>query len=569
MKTIVQIFLLVCVVCCGYTYAAVTQAEAERACGPVAVGSPFDTQCKKYIGVSDYFEGCVEHVLREDSLAASSLPINSGYSSCAGIATAFGEPVPTIFPVNCGATTVITRSEVKPGAAYTITFRAYDINGAAKTTGGDDFTVVGEPAPLTSGTPVDNGDGTYTFTTTLPECDEVVSTPFSLLVQCRGFEEGPSDPSSVETCATYHGNGDPHFIGYWKQPFDYQGVGDYYLATFGNIVVQNRQQQTCGAPGASCNVGVAVKFGNTSKLELFTGPSFKLNGIIAPVPGVGQTLNVTNNGDSIARTSSSSYVIRTSVGKIDVIDYGTFFNLFVTARKAITQGLFSPQGRNGEPFGAYYTIARPFGDSWRVQNESDSVFTYPTNTFDTINQPNANQTYECDATPAIVAKAEAACQLLSAEGDLATQCAQFVPTTAQSYQACLFDILCTGDDSFAQNSLDIYGDECIKKANTTIALPTSARQCTTDGTGLTSPRPLFATSIFTIIARDSKGVRKPTGGDVFQITSSPRPVTFNKIDHNNGSQTVLYTLALPGIYTISIKTGGIHIQGSPYTVTAA
>ena len=77
-------------------------------------------------------------------------------------------------------------------------------------------------------------------------------------------------------------------------------------------------------------------------------------------------------------------------------------------------------------------------------------------------------------------------------------------------------------------------------------------------------------NLFTIIACDAAGVRRPTGGDEFEVRIHAGGVKLRcgVTDNGDGSYTVSYNPELSGEYSIDVTLSGEHLPGSPYTCYA-
>ena len=76
--------------------------------------------------------------------------------------------------------------------------------------------------------------------------------------------------------------------------------------------------------------------------------------------------------------------------------------------------------------------------------------------------------------------------------------------------------------------------------------------------------------MFTIIACDAAGVRRPIGGDEFEVRIHAGGVKLRcgVTDNGDGSYTVSYNPELSGEYSIDVTLSGEHLPGSPYTCYA-
>ncbi|EKX46192.1 hypothetical protein GUITHDRAFT_163003 [Guillardia theta CCMP2712] len=98
--------------------------------------------------------------------------------------------------------------------------------------------------------------------------------------------------------------------------------------------------------------------------------------------------------------------------------------------------------------------------------------------------------------------------------------------------------------------------------------PTHANGCSAAGPGITGGYTGIETS-FMIHARDYYGNSRTSGGDIFNVEIGGTASARSRIrDNENGTYTVAYTPEIGGDYYISVKHGGIDIQGSPFTVSS-
>jgi hypothetical protein len=68
----------------------------------------------------------------------------------------------------------------------------------------------------------------------------------------------------------------------------------------------------------------------------------------------------------------------------------------------------------------------------------------------------------------------ASCAPLSASGSLTKQCTPYIDNTDDVYQACLFDIMVSGELNFGDGDVDAYAAQCSMLAaqvNVTISMP--------------------------------------------------------------------------------------------------
>jgi len=209
--------------------------------------------------------------------------------------------------------------------------------------------------------------------------------------------------------------------------------------------------------------------------------------------------------------------------------------------------------------------ASPFGDSWMINTANDGIFTYTTAVpFDSIYRPNAPQNYDgCGETP-FAPQAREACSILNSTSSLAQQCAG-IEDVSMYYNWCVTDAICTGQLFSVDTLVSTVSAKCQRKANVTLALPTSAARSKASGPGLASTVTRLTTVQFNITSYDALGRRVTTGGSPFQVAAAPA-LTILRRDNNDGTYTHSYSPIIARTYTINITKSSAHIDGSPFTV---
>lgn len=115
------------------------------------------------------------------------------------------------------------------GPTTSISFQIADNNNG-------DYTVVYTPAI----------PGNYVFSIKLGGIENIAGSPFPVAIS------GATNPAtSALTCQSW---GDPHFVMFNGNTFNFQGYGEYVLAQLGDLDVQVRQQPC--ASGVTCNMAV-------------------------------------------------------------------------------------------------------------------------------------------------------------------------------------------------------------------------------------------------------------------------------------------------------------------------
>jgi hypothetical protein len=115
----------------------------------------------------------------------------------------------------------------------------------------------------------------------------------------------------------------------------------------------------------------------------------------------------------------------------------------------------------------------------------------------------------------------------------------------------------------------------LMRARVTGGAPTAAVKCEVTGAGIERLVAGVPTQL-QIVARDSNGVRRGAGGDVFTVTmrvaGSANELKADVADKGDGSYSASYTVPLRpegDRCTVSVCLKGVHVAGSPFTVPVA
>jgi len=391
------------------------------------------------------------------------------------------------------------------------------------------------------------------------------------------------------TCISW---GDPHITPY--TPNDYgntlsspgvQEPGDFVLATFGpagSAGTTVYEGQTLWVNGAYVNYQALVQNGGNTVSVLY-GNLF-INGNPITLAN-GQSVQV--GTIHVTQTATDAYTITTPQGYVQValIGAGTTSNytdITVVVTNAVGPlgglcgsypGPFDPDASSssdddGTKRKRTTAVTRAqFIQSWHVPFEDDP-FVYASEAEWLLANPANFPSFGGNPPTQFETLALASCAALLS-GPLVNQCGSFDDPSFW-YQACLDDVLLSGDARFAQSAVASYSFHCFATApaGLVIVLPLQPRSSTAT---ILNTADQGLETIFTIQARDVTGNPITTGGYTFIITyTGPDPkLTFTIVDNNDGTYTVSYTATVAGSYEIHIygSDGVSDIENSPFAVT--
>jgi len=379
--------------------------------------------------------------------------------------------------------------------------------------------------------------------------------------------------------------GDPHIIPYPNGRNDLyspgsQQPGTYTLSKTGvagdpDYLIIQADQQLCrpNVAGVYCNKRIILKtLGHVVEIK---GDTVTIDGVVTSVTG---TLQV-GNGLNVTKLGTNNYVVTYPNGQVQYQTISYYGEVYITATHGPlpTGGVCTPiLGPNFNYTSGRSPQVSPYNFlfSWRARDMSEDLFNYSDyltwRAANPLDFPPSNGT--CTTTNQTLSDAALyICAPLAANSSLARQCAALVPTAPINfvYQACLDDVICTGDYSFAPSAIDAYSKRCSANAGpgVTIVLPTSGANSAASGPGLASSIGVSTNPIsFNITARNVNGDVVTTGGDNFVVTSTGQ-FSFNITYLGAGIYRVTYIPSVVGIFNISVSLDGIAaILNSPFTV---
>eukprot|EP00026_Physarum_polycephalum_P004961 Phypoly_transcript_04987.p1 GENE.Phypoly_transcript_04987~~Phypoly_transcript_04987.p1 ORF type:complete len:652 (-),score=88.56 Phypoly_transcript_04987:12-1967(-) len=383
--------------------------------------------------------------------------------------------------------------------------------------------------------------------------------------------------------------GDPHITPYPGGRNDLYSPGAQQPGTFtlsktgapGDpdfLQIQADQQQCqASAPGIYCNKrGILKTLGHVIEV---TSDTVTIDSVVTPVTG---TLPL-GNGLNVTKLGTGNYVVsypngQTQFQTLPSVYKYFYMNIFVsvTAGCEPNGGLCTPiSGPN--PTTKRALTPYDFCLSWRAPNITDDLFNYTSYPVWRAANPlsfNSSNGNCSSKNQTLIVHAYSYCAPIASNGSLAAQCAGFVPTAPVKavYQACLDDVICTGDYSFSAAIIDGFSKRCTANAGSgyTIVLPTSGANSVATGAGLASNIDQSTTPVsFTITAKDVNGKTVTTGGDNFVVTISGG-ISFTQTYLGAGVYQISYTPSVAGTYTIAVQLNGFApVVNSPFTVNVA
>lgn len=269
-------------------------------------------------------------------------------------------------------------------------------------------------------------------------------------------------PSDRPTGDGAHSFGDPHLVTFDSYAYSLQSVGEFILAQSqdGSVVVQARQQAAFGSERVAMNVAVAMNIaGDTVELGAGGAEAAELMVNSEPVELDSVSSLGLDQGGRIERDSNSYRFVWPDGTQVQISDSGTFIGINVhvaVGHRENMSGLLGDfnqelenelvlQGESTrfEPYDLA-TLHGAFADSWRVTDEN-SLFSYAsgqsTATFTDKTFP--VELFDIDSFP---------------EADrleAAQTCLNSGVTDPFLTEACVMDLLTTGESQFVQAAADV------------------------------------------------------------------------------------------------------------------
>jgi len=361
------------------------------------------------------------------------------------------------------------------------------------------------------------------------------------------------------TCMSH---GDPHYARFNGTFFDFQGKGDFLLASWGGNTVQTRQD-VCSS-GITCNKMIAIKAsGLASTIIISNSGAVTVGGSSITVTGtvvLSPIVSITKSGSIFPITYKVSM-------NLSFVVY-TIYSASSTVQVTLTAGAV-PDGGLCSEFCPANSTTQQCGLTSLVPASKTLFSGNSINDASYVPTPVPTSTND----PSLQAAATCACRTLGVSngacGTLARVCDSYAGAS-QFYSSCAGDIYQTGNIEFGQASVSAYAALCVYNAMQTgvsIVLPTSGFASVASGAGLTSGVVSSQPISFTIQAQDDLGNKITVGGDTFSVTSTgPSSLSFSIVDNNDGTYTVSYVPAA-GTYNISVTLCCNDVTGSPFPVT--
>lgn len=333
-----------------------------------------------------------------------------------------------------------------------------------------------------------------------------------------------------------------------------QVPGTFVLAVLGSVTVYEHHFD-CGG-GTYCNDKAAITaYGYTIVIEF---DAVTINGVLTPIAG-GLTVSPQI---FIARYATGQYEVKIdSYTTISTIAPKNFMNIHILVfEPPLPSGGLCTEFVGPNAPEDYKEDLDGFIESWSVHDDTDP-FPEPTHSPNPTQAPTQSPTRPPENLEEIAR--ELCAKLLDPE--FAERCGIDV---SAFYEACIRDVIATGNTAFAGSVIDAYAEKCsYTPEGDSIDLPTSGSGTVATGEGL-SPSVNVGTHSFTIQARDIRRRDKTVGGDRFVVSSTP-PLAFEVSDIGKGRYSVTYTVREAGVYSISVWFRGHDpIANSPYRVVA-
>ncbi len=295
------------------------------------------------------------------------------------------------------------------------------------------------------------------------ECDR--DAAFWVRAQA-GFEDrmGPVLQGSVDATT----NGDPHLETFDGLRYDFQAAGEFVLvsSTEDDLQIQIRQEPLSGSRTVSVNTAIAADV-EGDRVGVYAGEErigVFVDGILEEVPPTGTSLP---SGGRIETGEQGAFVIRWLDGsELRILQRSDRLDAVVALvdeRAGEVAGLLGDADGSAEndltPRGEaplevrhadFEQLHRSFGDSWRI-DDAGSLFDYlpggGTATFSDVTFPDRPVTLN-DLDPGDRRRASGVCE---AAGLL-----------AEPYRsACIYDVVVTGEDSFAEQTATVLQLETV------------------------------------------------------------------------------------------------------------
>jgi len=251
--------------------------------------------------------------------------------------------------------------------------------------------------------------------------------------------------------------GDPHLISFDGLKYGFQPVGEFILieSAIDPFEVQVRQEPWNGSSKVSVNTAVATLVGgHRVGLYVKQGQPLMIDGVSTPLA---DGASVALGGGSLKR-SGNSYQFDYPTGDelTATLNGSKYMNLTIklpAAQQGAVAGLLgNADGNTADDIAMrggpvipqpvpYAVLVGSYADSWRISN-AESLFDYApgedTNTFTDPNFPNS-MADSGDLDPAAASAAKATCQAAGVVNPIVLE-------------ACILDVVLTGDSSFAQSA---------------------------------------------------------------------------------------------------------------------
>jgi len=238
-------------------------------------------------------------------------------------------------------------------------------------------------------------------------------------------------PSATLFCLVW---GDPHYVTFSGNKFDFQGVGTYELLSSeaDGLVMHGFNCPATARASASFLTGIAMRIGSHTVSVI--GNTFKINGSSAPYPSNEVSI------DGITFTSEANgnvAIVLPSGAKIHIKDHA-FEDDSISLGFAINVVAVLPSEHIDDATGLCKSAQfnDKVTDSWFSEAEIDMLR-------DKCSLPDTDDTpAECHTPEEACEKVEPAINFSKAE----TACASLKEKTAEVYEGCLFDYCASGGD---------------------------------------------------------------------------------------------------------------------------
>jgi hypothetical protein len=345
------------------------------------------------------------------------------------------------------------------------------------------------------------------------------------------------------------------------------------VSTDPDYILIQADQQLCRptVPGIYCNQrGILKTKGHVVEVK---GDTVTIDGTVTPITGT----HTVGDGVTVTKVATGNYVVSYPGGSTRFLQrstgyfYYTDIAITINTGRQPTGGLCTQfMGPNVPPTNKRAVPAATFCLSWRARDMSEDLFYYSSElawrAANPLNYTSVDSVTTTNQT--LLNAAHTLCGPLNSSSSLVAQCGGLVDAAAM-YQACLFDVIATGDYSFAEAHVDALASRCSKFAgnSSTLVLPTSGSNSVASGAGIQSPVAQSSSSVsFFITAKDVNGKTVTTGGDNFVVTISGG-ISSTQTYLGAGVYNVSYVPSTVGTITISVQYQGLTpIANSPFTV---